>query len=141
MAESPRIQRTMPRPSDEHVSRGPMREQVTPRILTAVFQGRFRPGQRLVVQHLAERYRVSPTPVRESLMELAGLGIVDLLPNRGAVVRPFGPREVREIGQIRRLLEVEAARCACERVDAEELTPIERELSRLRAMAPDPSWA
>jgi DNA-binding GntR family transcriptional regulator len=126
---------------DESVSRGNLRQQVTSRIMAGVFQGRFLPDQRLVVQHLSDLYQVSPTPVRESLVELASLGIVDLLPNRGAVVRPFGPREVREIGQIRRILEVEAARCACGRVAADELTAIERELARLRGLRPGPSWA
>jgi DNA-binding GntR family transcriptional regulator len=69
------------------------------------------------VQRLAELYQVSPTPVREALVELASLGLVDLLPNRGAVVRPFGPQEVREISQVRCVLEVEATRCACGRID------------------------
>ncbi len=122
------------------VSRGRLREQVSARILTAAFQGQFRSGQRLVVQHLAELFQVSPTPVRESLVELASLGIVDLLPNRGAVVRAFGPQEVREISQIRRVLEVEAARGACGRIAADELLALERELARLEAMAPSPAW-
>ena len=55
------------------VSRASLREQVTNQILTAVFQRKFVSDQRLVVQRLAEEYGVSPTPVRESLVELAGL--------------------------------------------------------------------
>jgi DNA-binding GntR family transcriptional regulator len=125
----------------EHIARGRLRDQVMSRILAAVFQGQFRSGQRLIVQQLSERYQVSTTPVREALLELAGLGVVELLPNRGAIVRPFGPREVREISQIRRVLEVEAVRCACGRIPAEELLAIDRELKRLEAMSPSPSWA
>jgi DNA-binding GntR family transcriptional regulator len=125
----------------ERISRGHLREQVMSRILAAVFQGQFRSGQRLIVQQLSGRYQVSTTPVREALLELAGLGIVDLLPNRGAIVRPFGPREVREISQIRRVLEVEAVRCACGRIADEALSALERELKRLEAMSPSPSWA
>ncbi|MHC5543303.1 GntR family transcriptional regulator, partial [Singulisphaera rosea] len=74
------------------VPRGNLRQQVTSRILAAVFQGRFASGQRLIVQRLSELYEVSPTPVREALVELEALGIVELLPNRGAVVLPFGPQ-------------------------------------------------
>jgi DNA-binding GntR family transcriptional regulator len=125
----------------ERIARGHLREQVMSRVLTAVFEGQIRSGQRLIVQPLSERYQVSTTPVREALLELAGLGIVDLLPNRGAVVRPFGPREVREISQIRRVLEVEAVRCACGRIADEELSAIEAELKRLEAMSPSPAWA
>ena len=96
----------------EPVSRGNLRQQVTSRLMTGIFQGRFRSGQRLVVQNLASACQASPTPVREALVELASLGLVELLPNRGAVVQPFGPQEIREISDIRRLLEVEAVRCA-----------------------------
>jgi DNA-binding GntR family transcriptional regulator len=127
--------------TDERIARGHMREQVMSRVLAAVFHGQFRSGQRLIVQQLSERYQVSTTPVREALLELAGLGVVQLLPNRGAIVRPFGPREVREISQIRRVLEVEATRSACGRIPADELSAIERELKRLGAMSPSPSWA
>jgi DNA-binding GntR family transcriptional regulator len=129
---------------DEQVTRGHFRQQVTARILAGVFQGRFRSGGRLVVQHLTQLYGVSPTPVRESFVELASLGIVELLPNRGAVVLPFGLDEVRGIVQIRRVLEVEAARCASGRIGNEALEALERELSRLGELLAAPemggSW-
>ena len=85
------------------VSRGSLRDQVTSRIMAAIFLGRFHSGQRLVVQDLAKAYQASPTPVREALVQLASHGLVDLLPNRGAVVQPFGAQEIREISQIRSL--------------------------------------
>jgi DNA-binding GntR family transcriptional regulator len=122
---------------DEQVSRGSLRNQVTIRILTAVFDGRFSSGERLVVQRLAEIYKVSPTPVREALVELAPLGIVDLLPNRGAVVLPFGPHQVREIGQVRRVLEVEATRCACGRIETAELSRLIRSVESLLSRPAD----
>lgn len=121
----------------EPVSRGNLRQQVTARLLAAVFLGRFAPGQRLVVQHLATAYDVSPTPVREALVELAALGIVELLPNRGAAVLPFGPEQVREISQVRRVLEVEATRCACGRIDPAGLAGLCDELERLRGRPAD----
>ncbi len=121
----------------EPVSRGSLRHQVTARLLTAVFLGRFASGQRLIVQQLATAYGVSPTPVRESLVELAALGVVELLPNRGAVVLPFGPEQVREISQVRRVLEVEATRCACGRIDPGELAALCDGLERLEALPPD----
>lgn len=113
---------------------------MTGRLLVDVFQGRLQSGQRLITQQIADLYQVSPTPVRESLVELSNLGIVELLPNRGAVVRPFGPQQVREIGQIRRVLEVEGVRCACARVEAEALRALEAELVRLEGLPPTPSW-
>lgn len=124
----------------EPVLRGNLRQQVTSRLMTGVFQGRFRSGQRLVVQEVARAYHASPTPVREALVELASLGLVNLLPNRGAVVQPFGRQEIREISHIRRLLEVEATRCACGRAPPEELADLERELLQLGALPHDQAW-
>ena len=121
--------------ASQPVSRVPMRHQVTMRILTGIFQGMFRPGEHLVVQRLCEQYQTSPTPVRESMVELASLRMVELLPNRGAVVKPFGSQQVREISQIRRLLEVEATRCCCGRIAHDELRALEQELERLQSLA------
>ena len=124
----------------EPVSRGCLRQQVSARLMMGIFQGRFRSGQRLVVQDLASAYKASPTPVREALVELASLGLVDLLPNRGAVLLPFGPRETREISEIRRLLEVEATRRAGGQIPADDLAALERDLLHLAALPHDHAW-
>src|SRR5260370_18036470 len=52
---------------------------------------------------------------------MAGIGVIDLLPNKGAVVRRVTHRDVREICQVRRVLECEAVRRACGRIDPVEL--------------------
>jgi DNA-binding GntR family transcriptional regulator len=123
--------------SDEPLARTGLREQVTHRLLTSVFEGRFRSGERLVVGRLSTLFGVSPTPVRESLVELAGLGVVDLLPNRGAVVRPFGPTQLREMIQVRRILEVESARCASGHMEAADLDLLRNELLELKELPID----
>ena len=124
---------------EEPLIRGTLRHQVTFRILTGVFQERFRSGERLVVQRISQLYEVSPTPVREALVELATLGIVKLLPNRGAVLLPFGPQQIREIGQVRRVLEVEATRCACGQIDPLELVALQKEVAGLMGRTADES--
>lgn len=58
------------------------RKAIVESLLTDVFEGRLRAGQHLVTQELAERFSVSHTPIREALVALAGIGIIDLLPNR-----------------------------------------------------------
>ncbi len=119
------------------IAREHLRQSVTARILTGVFQGQFRPGRRLVAQHLCDLYQVSQTPVREALQELEVLGIVEMSMNRGAVVRPFGPQQIREMGQVRRILEVEATRSACGRIVPFELEDVERTLERVQVMPLD----
>lgn len=100
-------------------------------LLTDVFQGRLQAGNRLVTQGLAERFGVSHTPVREALIEIAGTGVIELIPNRGAVVRRVTRRDVREVCQVRRALECQATRSACGRIDLSVLQKLSTDLQRL----------
>jgi DNA-binding GntR family transcriptional regulator len=122
------------------ISRSGLRDQVTQRILTEVFERRLPSGSRLIVQRLAERFDVSPTPIREALIELAGLGIVELLPNRGALVRPFGAQELTQISQVRRVLETEACRTACGKIDKDALEDLRSGLKKLQKMPRNADW-
>jgi DNA-binding GntR family transcriptional regulator len=56
-------------------------------ILDGIREGRYEPGQRLISQELSHDFRVSRAPVREALHVLAGEGVVDLVPRRGARLR------------------------------------------------------
>jgi DNA-binding GntR family transcriptional regulator len=90
-------------------------------VLERVFRGEFREGDRLTEQSLTVGLGMSRTPVREALIELEGLGVLKLSPNRGAEVSRFGEEKLREIYEVRRLLEVEATRRASGRMGALEL--------------------
>jgi DNA-binding GntR family transcriptional regulator len=114
---------------------GLRRQTIVQSLLTDVFQGRLRAGQRLVTQELAERFGVSHTPTREALIELAGIGIIDLLPNRGAVVRRVATKDVREICQVRRVLECEATRRACGQIALADLHALAGDLRRLMVVS------
>jgi len=107
------------------------RQSIVESLLADVFHGRLRAGDRLVTQDLAERFGVSHTPIREALIVLAGIGIVNLEPNRGGVVRRVSSHEVREVAQVRRALECEATRTACGRIDLKELHAVAEDLRRL----------
>jgi DNA-binding GntR family transcriptional regulator len=116
--------------------RGLRRQTIVQSLLADIFQGRLRAGAHLVTQDLATRFGVSHTPIREALISLAGIGILDLLPNRGAVVRRIAAAEVREVCQVRRALECEAARSACGRINLAELHTLAAALKRLMALKP-----
>jgi DNA-binding GntR family transcriptional regulator len=113
---------------------GLRRQTIVESLLADVFQGRLRAGERLGTQELAERFGVSHTPVREALITLAGIGVIDLLPNRGAVVRRVTPHEVREVCQVRRALECEATRAACGRIGLSDLHALAAKLKRLKGV-------
>jgi DNA-binding GntR family transcriptional regulator len=113
--------------------RGLRRQAIVQSLLAEVFRGRLRAGQRLVTQELAVRFGVSHTPIREALIALAGVGIIDLLPNRGAIVRPVAARDVSEVCQVRRVLECEATRRACGRIGLADLHALAADIRRLTA--------
>jgi DNA-binding GntR family transcriptional regulator len=115
---------------------GLRRQAIVESVLKDVVQGVLRPGQHLVAQKLARQLGVSLTPVREALIALAGIGIVDLLPNRGAVVRQLTPREIREVCAVRRILECGAVRAACSPIDRAELQELRDEMRRLVTVKP-----
>lgn len=126
--------------SEHRLNVGSLRFDIFSQILLSIFTGAYPAGTRLKVQHLAKQYGVSSTPVREAIVELTGIGVVELIPNRGAVVAPFGIPEIREIYHVRRILEVEAVRCAC---DCPELHAIEQLLVDTKVLQQanrDASW-
>jgi DNA-binding GntR family transcriptional regulator len=116
--------------------RGQRRQALVEALLSDVFHGRLRAGAHLVTQELSERFRVSHTPIREALITLAGIGVIDLLPNRGAVVRRLTPKEVREVYQVRSLLECAAVRRACGRIDLHQLHDLAAEFKSLASARP-----
>lgn len=120
---------------------GSRRERVVREILARLFTGKFEAGQKMRVESLAEKFEVSATPVREAFVELAGIGILELQPNRGAVLRAFGPAEIHELVQVRRILECEAVRCACDRFEPPELARLEQSLLQLISANRDSHWS
>lgn len=72
-------------------------QRVHQKILEELDNGQLRPGQRLVAAELAERLQLSRAPVREALHVLAGQGLVDLHPDRGAVLRTLTREDLIDI--------------------------------------------
>jgi DNA-binding GntR family transcriptional regulator len=110
-------------------------------VIHRLLQGRWRGGERLTEEAVAQIFLVSRTPVREAFLELAGMGMIQLRRNCGAVLQPFGPRQLSEIYAVRSLLETEAARLAAERVPPAQLDSLRLEFERLRdENRPDEGW-
>lgn len=105
---------------------------VAERLLGEILQGKLRAGQHLVIKELSERFEVSSTPVREALVQLDGIGIVDFAPNRGAVVRRVTAADVNEVCQVRRALECEATRRACGRINLAQLHELADAFRRMK---------
>jgi DNA-binding GntR family transcriptional regulator len=98
-----------------------------------ILEGRHAPGARLVEQRLAEELGVSRTPVREALARLQSEGLVEIYPNRGAVVRTFTPQHLVDAYGLRAVLEGHAAHQAARRIGGSGLEALERECEALEA--------
>jgi DNA-binding GntR family transcriptional regulator len=125
----------------KEVEHGSRRSRVAARLLADIFSGERKANERVRVGALARQLGVSATPAREALVELAGTGVVELLPRRGALIRPFGPQQLREICHLRRILEAEAARCACGRIAPVELKTLIKALSGLIRAPRNADWS
>jgi DNA-binding GntR family transcriptional regulator len=93
---------------------GSIVEYVVDHLRSGVLQGRYAPGQRLVEADLTQDLRVSRGPLREAFRRLSAEGLLEIVPNRGAMIRRLTLREMRELFQIRVGLETLAARLAAE---------------------------
>jgi DNA-binding GntR family transcriptional regulator len=91
----------------------------------AILSGDLAGGTRLVQADLASELDVSTTPVREALRDLAAEGLIRLDPHRGAIVHEIDLDEMREIYDLRLLLEPHSMRLAVTRITAEELAEAE----------------
>jgi DNA-binding GntR family transcriptional regulator len=96
-------------------------ERLAGAIQAQVLSGEMPVGTRLRQEALAAQFGVSRTPVREALRQLAATGLVELLPNRGAIVRGPSARELREAYEVRAELEGLAAELAAARISDGDL--------------------
>ena len=69
-------------------------------IENGIVTGAFAPGERLDEVQLAKRFGVSRTPIREALMQLGAIGLVEIRPRRGAVVVDPGPDRIYEMFEV-----------------------------------------
>jgi DNA-binding GntR family transcriptional regulator len=94
--------------------RGNTVEYVVSQLRDGILRNRYAPGYRLVEADLTHELGVSRGPVREGLRRLSAEGFIDMVPNRGAVVRRLTMREAIELYQLRTALEALAAKLAAE---------------------------
>jgi DNA-binding GntR family transcriptional regulator len=84
-------------------------------IENGIVTGLFRPGDRLDEMQLASRFGVSRTPIREALMQLSAIGLIEIRPRRGAIVVEPGPQAIYEMFEVMAELEGMAGSLAARR--------------------------
>lgn len=79
-------------------------------IRALIIDGTLTPGSKVVVRPLAERLRLSPTPIKSALAALERDGFLTAVPHRGYFVPEVSVRDMREIYELREVLDGIAAR-------------------------------
>ena len=82
-----------------------MRSNIKNYIQQQIVEGVYRPGDRIVETRLARELNVSQAPVREAMLELSAIGLLEERPYSGTFVRNLSVKEIQEIFDIRGFLE------------------------------------
>jgi DNA-binding GntR family transcriptional regulator len=103
-------------------------QRVAEELRRSILTNRRRPGERLVEDRLSEELGVSRVPIREALRTLAGEGLVDMQPRRGASVAEVSPEVARDLVEVRATLEGLNARLAARHHDGTIIASLQRVL-------------
>lgn len=114
-------------------------EQIAAQLSERIVTGLYAPGQRIMEQAIAAEFAVSRGPVREALRLLERDGLVTILPRRGAQITNLSSAEVKEIFDIRAVLNGLRDRALAEDPERLRLLPaLEAEVAKLARFARQP---
>ncbi|SRR5579883_1168980 len=118
---------------DPQSGKGTFANAIAEKLEEEIVLGRRHPRERLVEQDLCQRFKTHRGDVRLALFELEKKGLIQRIPNRGAMVRDLSPKEVREIYAVREELEVMAVRILPLPVESSDLAKLEELNAQHRA--------
>lgn len=104
----------------------PLRDVVFKTLRKGILTGELKPGERLMEIHLASKLGVSRTPIREAIRKLELEGLVTMIPRRGAQVAQITPKSMRDVLEVRKVLDSLAVELACERITEAELEELKK---------------
>ncbi len=99
-------------------------DQIANRLRDMIIQNELAPGDRIREREVCEELQVSRTPLREALHKLASEGLIELVPNRGAVITRPSAEEIADMLQVLGVLEAFAGERVCTYISDEELAEI-----------------
>ena len=106
------------------IPRAALHEQVAHRLRQMLVENRIAPGAKLNERELSDELNVSRTPLREAIKMLAAVGLVELLPNRGAIAVELTEGDVLNTFEVMAGLEAQSGELAAQRITDAELTEI-----------------
>lgn len=112
---------TIRRATRHQIRRQSIPEAVAESLRERILDGEFKEGDQLVQETLAAEYETSRMPVREALRQLEAQGLIVLKTHKGAVVTSPPVEQIRELFDLRALLECEILGHAIPRMTEESL--------------------
>jgi DNA-binding GntR family transcriptional regulator len=106
------------------IPRATLHEQVAHRLRQMLVEGRIPPGAKLNERELSKVLSVSRTPLREAIKMLAAEGLVELLPNRGAIAVELTEEDILNTFEVMAGLEAQSGELAAQRITDVELDEI-----------------
>lgn len=111
--------------------------QAYEQIKGSILDLRYRPGDKLSEARLVDELNLGRSPIRAALARLEGEGWIKVLPQSGTFVRELSRQEVKDIAELRLLLEAHAAQTAAERIGVDDLKRLRAEFENLKAKGVD----
>lgn len=108
------------------ITRVTLHDAVLNQLRDMIIEGKLAPGTRINEGPVGASLGVSRTPLREAIKTLASEGLVEILPAKGAIVRRFSEKDIKDILDILKTLEQMAARLACAHASDAEIAAIGR---------------
>ena len=103
------------------IESAPLSDTVKAVLLDRIMSGMYEPGERIVESRLARELKISQSPVREALRDLAAIGLVKIESRRGASVRRPTAKELSDVSQVRAEIDALAALLATDRLTEKQL--------------------
>ena len=111
----------------------PLRDVVFNTLREAILTGDIEPGERLMEIRLAEKLGVSRTPIREAIRMLQLEGLVNMTPRRGTVVAEISNEDLKNVLEVRKVLEQLAVAKACENISDETVNELRENIKEFNA--------
>ncbi len=110
-------------------------EEIAEQLRDEIISGVYKPRERLIEMELSKKYNVSRTPIREALKHLESGGLIKVEPYHGAVIAEIDAGEIREIYEVRSIVEGAAAHSAAANMSPETLSLLEASIEQMELFA------
>src|SRR5690349_6260437 len=116
--------------TSSHIPRQSLTSAVADKLRDKIVRGEIPEGEQLRQDAIAQEFQVSRIPVREALRQLEAEGLITIILHRGAIVSALSPADIKEVFEMRALLESEVLRVSIPNLTEEHFESAQAILKR-----------